>query len=108
MSLVISPCKKPRASGPATAMTARSSRWAMGMQKEVIRPSRLAKSFARLPREEARSTHFGMSETFDLLIRGGIVATPNGIAAGDVGVRGGRIAAIGSLSGAKAAEIFEA
>ncbi len=47
-------------------------------------------------------------ESFDLLIRGGIVATPNGIAQGDVGVIGGRIAAIGSLTGAKAAEVFEA
>lgn len=49
-----------------------------------------------------------MSETFDLLIRGGTVATPNGIAPADVGVISGRIAAIGSLAGAKAAEIFEA
>jgi len=49
-----------------------------------------------------------MSETFDLLIKGGITATPNGIAEADVGVRGGRIAAIGSLSGAKAAETFDA
>src|SRR5665213_1787722 len=49
-----------------------------------------------------------MNETFDLLIRGGTVATPNGIALGDVGVLGGRIAAIGSLSGARAGEVFEA
>src|SRR3569833_1506832 len=49
-----------------------------------------------------------MNEVFDLLIRGGMVATPNGIAQADVGVRGGRIVAIGSLSGAKAAEIFDA
>ena len=49
-----------------------------------------------------------MTQTFDLLIRGGIVATPNGIAAADIGVIGGRIAAIGSFPGAKAAEIFEA
>lgn len=49
-----------------------------------------------------------MSETYDLLIRGGTVATPNGIAPADVGVISGRIAAIGSLAGAKAAEIFEA
>jgi dihydroorotase len=49
-----------------------------------------------------------MKESFDLLIRGGVVATPNGIAPADVGVIGGRIAAIGSLSGASAAEIFEA
>ena len=45
---------------------------------------------------------------FDLLIRGGIVATPNGIAPADVGVIGGRIAAIGSFPAAKAREVFEA
>jgi dihydroorotase len=49
-----------------------------------------------------------MSERFDLLIRGGIVATPNGIAEGDVGVSGGRIAAIGALGGATAGEVFDA
>jgi dihydroorotase len=49
-----------------------------------------------------------MKESFDLLIRGGTIATPNGIAQGDVGVIGGRIAAIGSLPNAQAAEIFEA
>jgi dihydroorotase len=45
---------------------------------------------------------------FDLLIKGGIAATPNGIAEADVGVSGGRIVAVGSLSHAKAAEIFDA
>ncbi len=49
-----------------------------------------------------------MSDTFDLLIHGGIVATPSGIAEADVGVRGGRIAAVGALASAKAAEVFEA
>jgi dihydroorotase len=49
-----------------------------------------------------------MSENFDLLIRGGMVATGGGIVPADVGVIGERIAAIGSLSGARAAEIFEA
>jgi len=49
-----------------------------------------------------------MKESFDLLIRGGVVATPNGIAPADVGVIGGRIAAIGSLAGASAAETFDA
>jgi dihydroorotase len=49
-----------------------------------------------------------MSESFDLLIRGGVIATPSGIAQGDVGVKDGKIAAIGSLSGASAPEIFEA
>jgi dihydroorotase len=45
---------------------------------------------------------------FDLVVRGGTVAGPDGIGEADVGVRGGRIAAIGSLSGASAAEIFDA
>jgi dihydroorotase len=47
-------------------------------------------------------------ESFDLLIRGGICATPNGIAAADIGVRGGKIAALGTLTGVKAAEVFDA
>jgi dihydroorotase len=45
---------------------------------------------------------------FDLLIKNGTVATPSGIAPADVGVVGGRIAAVGALSGAKAAEMFDA
>ena len=49
-----------------------------------------------------------MKESFDLLIRGGTVATPGGIGPADVGVIGGRIAAIGSLGDAKAAELFDA
>ena len=36
-----------------------------------------------------------MSQTFDLIVRGGIAATPNGIARCDVGVRDGRIAEVG-------------
>ena len=49
-----------------------------------------------------------MSNTFDLLIRGGICVTQSGIAPADVGVRNGRIAAVGWLSRAKAPEIIEA
>ena len=49
-----------------------------------------------------------MSEVFDLLIRGGTCVTPSGIAAADVGIRGGRIAAIGTLTQRHAAETFEA
>jgi dihydroorotase len=49
-----------------------------------------------------------MSQVFDLLIRGGIAATINGIGEADIGVKDGRIAAIGSFPNAKAAEIFEA
>lgn len=49
-----------------------------------------------------------MTETFDLLIKGGVVATPSGIAEGDVGVRDGRIVTVGAPTSAKAAEVFEA
>ncbi|MFL6688637.1 MAG: dihydroorotase [Alphaproteobacteria bacterium] len=49
-----------------------------------------------------------MSDSFDLLIRGGTCVTPNGIEDADVGVRAGRIAAIGALAGAKAADVLEA
>ncbi|MGQ0740853.1 MAG: dihydroorotase [Alphaproteobacteria bacterium] len=49
-----------------------------------------------------------MNESFDLLIRGGTVATEKGIMPADVGVRDGRIAKVGSLSAAVAAEIFDA
>jgi len=49
-----------------------------------------------------------MTESFDLLIRSGTVATPNGITPADIGVIGGRIAAIGAFPDARAAEVFEA
>jgi dihydroorotase len=49
-----------------------------------------------------------MTESFDLVIRGGVCATPVGLLSIDVGVREGRIAALGLLSRAKTAEIFEA
>jgi len=49
-----------------------------------------------------------MNQAFDLLIRGGICVTPSGVAAADVGIKEGRIAAIGALSQASAAEVFEA
>jgi len=49
-----------------------------------------------------------MSESFDLLIVNGICATPSGIAPANIGVRGGRIVAIGSLSGASASETVDA
>lgn len=45
---------------------------------------------------------------YDLVIRHGMVATPNGIEALDIGVRDGRIAALGTLSAAEAGEVFDA
>ena len=49
-----------------------------------------------------------MAEHYDLLIRGGICVLPWGEAAVDVGVRRGRIAAIGALSGVSAEEVIDA
>lgn len=45
---------------------------------------------------------------FDLVIRGGTCVTPSGRAVVDVGVRGGRIAALGTLDAGRAAEVFDA
>ena len=49
-----------------------------------------------------------MSESFDLVIHGGTVFTPGGPVAADIGVRDGKTAAIGNLSGAKAAARYDA
>jgi dihydroorotase len=47
-------------------------------------------------------------QSFDLVIRGGSVATPGGVVAADVGVTAGRIAAIGALTAHPAAETLDA
>ncbi len=49
-----------------------------------------------------------MSDSFDLVVEGGICLTPAGRASADLGVRDGRIAAIGNLAGARAAARFAA
>jgi dihydroorotase len=49
-----------------------------------------------------------MPETFDLLVRGGEVVNHAGRGIADVGIRDGRIAAIGDLSPASAGEVFDA
>lgn len=46
-----------------------------------------------------------MAETFDLILRGGTCVTPGGIVQADIGVRDGRIAAIGDV-GDDAAEVI--
>ena len=47
-------------------------------------------------------------EAFDLVVKGGLCATPNGIEETDIGVRQGRVAGLGDLGGAKASETFDA
>jgi len=49
-----------------------------------------------------------VSAPFELIIRGGTCVTPSGRERLDVGVRGGRIAALGSLAGAAAAQTLDA
>ena len=48
-----------------------------------------------------------MSATYDVLVKGGTVVNQDGVGVRDVGVRGGRIAAIGNLSAATAGEVDE-
>ncbi|HSY87780.1 MAG TPA: dihydroorotase, partial [Verrucomicrobiae bacterium] len=45
-----------------------------------------------------------MSQTFDLILRGAVAATPNGIGPADIAITGGRITAIGQVEGSSAAE----
>ncbi len=49
-----------------------------------------------------------MPPTFDLILKGGSVATPGGIAVTDVAISGGKIAGIGSFDASQAGEVFEA
>ena len=49
-----------------------------------------------------------MAEMFDVIVKGATVVNHDGRAQRDIGIRGGRIAAIGALGGASAAEIIEA
>ena len=48
------------------------------------------------------------ADTFDLIIRGSTVVNHDGVGVRDVGIRGGRIAAIGSLGQASAGETIDA
>jgi dihydroorotase len=68
---------------------------------ELVRGAAVAKS-------KGASYSFCMSETFDLIIRGGTLATPNGIGPGDVAIRAGKIVAIGTFPAGAAAEAFDA
>ena len=49
-----------------------------------------------------------MSQTFDTIFRGGIVVNQDGEGPRDVGVRAGRIAALGDLAKASAGEVSTA
>jgi len=49
-----------------------------------------------------------MTGDYDLLLRGGTVVNHDGRGERDIGIRGGRIAALGDLAGAAAAEVIDA
>jgi dihydroorotase len=49
-----------------------------------------------------------LAETFDLLVKGGTVVNQDGAGVLDIGVSDGRIAAIGTLANASAAEVLDA
>lgn len=49
-----------------------------------------------------------MADTFDLLITGATIVNHDGAGERDIGIRGGRIAALGALKGAAAAEVIDA
>jgi dihydroorotase len=48
-----------------------------------------------------------MAETFDLLLKGGVVVNQDGVHARDVGIRAGKIAAIGTLAAAAAGQTID-
>ena len=48
-----------------------------------------------------------MAETYDLILKGGIVVNQDGVGARDIGVRAGRIAAIGGLQPSSAGETID-
>lgn len=49
-----------------------------------------------------------MTQTFDLVLRGGTLVTPGGMGRGDVGVRNGKIVVVGDLATADAGEVYDA
>ena len=49
-----------------------------------------------------------MPPTFDLILKGGHVATPGGIAIGDVAISHGKIAAVGAFDASQAGDVFDA
>ncbi len=48
-----------------------------------------------------------MAETYDLILKGGTVVNQDGAAVRDLGISGGRFAAIGELSRASAGEVVD-
>ncbi len=48
-----------------------------------------------------------MTQTFDVILKSGTVVNQDGEGVRDIGIRGGRIAEIGSLAGASAAEVID-
>ncbi|MGB3721101.1 MAG: dihydroorotase [Hyphomicrobiaceae bacterium] len=58
-------------------------------------------------RRGKRTEAQAMAETFDLVLKGGTVVNHDGIAPRDIGLRNGRIAAVGSLGASAAGEVID-
>src|SRR5690349_24912280 len=56
-------------------------------------------------RRSGKTLH--MAETYDLILKGGTVVNQDGEGVRDVGIRGGRFAALGDLSRASAGETID-
>src|SRR5262245_49341017 len=75
-----------------------------GEDQALLLPRRVCYRMARGPRMTSPDERV-MSEQFDLVLKGGTVVTPWGTGVADVGIRVGRIAAVGALPTAKAAAV---
>src|SRR6478735_1808019 len=96
--------RKVLASSPETLTTPRSARWTDGICPAPLLSNRSV-TYARSA--AASRDEIVMPQTFDLILKGGIVVNHDGRVERDIGVRAGRIAAIGDLSQASAEREIE-
>src|SRR3954452_7853324 len=97
-------CRKCSASGPETVMSARSFIRAEGMgriKSLILQNGWPLRKPLTLPPQES------ITMTYDLILTGGTVVNHDGEGLRDIGVRGGRIAAIGDLRQASAGETID-
>src|SRR4029078_13515785 len=98
ISLVMTPCRSFAASAPVTLTTPRSGSSAILFSAILIPvPVATGARFTYAGRGPEASRGEAMSDTFDLVLKGGTVVNHDGVGVRDVGVRAGRIAAIGSI-----------
>src|SRR4051794_6929743 len=109
MSLVMTPCSSLPASSPVTLTTPRSGRSAI-LVSAIDSRLRLQRASVLRMRTASRkqATRGPMVQTFDLVLKGASVVNHDGEGVRDVAISGGRIAALGDLGSAAAAETVDA